>query len=223
MTDDNADQVYECTVNLSGPAAIQYKFMGGQDVFAPIVEEGPGINTICGISNGIGGYNRTHIRAGVNEVLPVVCFDLCGDCAGCGDTTACNYNPFATNIDNNLCLMPNDSCDDGLSNTFNDVYNANCECVGTVSVDELAWADQISVYPNPTDGLLNIAFQTLNAQQLNIKVFNVMGQLVMTEQFNKVVAGKNNLTVDLSGLNTGIYMVEVLGGQSQDSIRVSVK
>jgi hypothetical protein len=103
------------------------------------------------------------------------------------------------------------------------VYNANCECVGTVSVDEIVWADQINVYPNPTDGLLNIAFQTVTAQKLNVRVYNVMGQLVMSEQFNKVVAGKNNLTMDLSSLITGIYMVEVLGTQTQNSIRVSVK
>jgi len=223
MTDANGDQVYECTLNLSGPAAIQYKFIGGQDIFAPTVEEGPGINTICGINNGIGGYNRTHVRAGVNEVLPVVCFDLCGDCAGCGDSTACNYNAFATTIDNLLCAMPNDSCDDGLSNTFNDVYNDSCVCAGTVSIQEWMLADQVSVYPNPTDGLLNIAFQTINAQKLNVRVYNVMGQLVMTEQYNKVAAGKNNLTLDLTELKTGIYMVEVLGNNTQNTIRVSVK
>ena len=223
MTDANGDQVYECTLNLSGPAAIQYKFIGGQDILAPTVEEGPGINTICGISNGIGGYNRTHVRAGVNEVLPVVCFDLCGDCSGCGDSTACNYNPFATTIDNLLCAVPNDTCDDGLSNTFNDVYNDSCVCAGTVSVQEWMLADQINVYPNPTDGLLNIAFQTVNAQKVNVRVYNVMGQLVMTEQYNKVAAGKNNLTLDLTALQTGIYMVEVLGNHTQNTLRVSVK
>jgi hypothetical protein len=224
MTDGNGDQVYECTVNLSGPAAIQYKYLAGTLIGSPTIEEGPGIDsTLCGIDNGVGGWNRTHTRAGVAEVLPVVCFDLCGDCAGCGDTTACNYNPFATNIDNSLCLMPNDSCDDGLSNTFDDVYNANCECVGTVGIEEWVIADQISVYPNPTDGWLNIAFQTAQSQKVNVKVYNVMGQLVLTEQYNKVAAGKNNLTLDLSALQTGIYMVEVLGNQTQNTIRVSVK
>lgn len=223
MTDDNGDQVYECTVNIDGPEAMYYKFLGGTDIASPSIEEGPGINTICGVDNSIGGYNRLHNRAGVAEVLPVVCFDLCGDCTGCGDSTACNYNPFATTIDNLLCAVPNDSCDDGLSNTFNDVYNDSCVCAGTVSVQEWMLADQVSVYPNPTDGLLNIAFQTGNAQKVNVRVYNVMGQLVMTEQYNKVAAGRNNLTLDLTELKTGIYMVEVLGNNTQNTIRVSVK
>jgi len=87
----------------------------------------------------------------------------------------------------------------------------------------VVWADQISVFPNPTDGLLNIAFQTGNAQKVNVRVYNVMGQLVMTEQYNKVAAGRNNLTLDLTELKTGIYMVEVLGNNTQNTIRVSVK
>jgi hypothetical protein len=223
MSDSNGDQVFECTVNIDGPELFFYKFLAGDSISTPTLEEGPGINTICGVDNSIGGFNRQHARAGVAEVLPVVCFDLCGDCSGCGDSTACNYNPFATTIDNLLCAVPNDTCDDGLSNTFNDVYNDSCVCAGTVSVQEWMLADQINVYPNPTDGLLNIAFQTVNAQKVNMRVYNVMGQLVMTEQYNKVAAGKNNLTLDLTALQTGIYMVEVLGNHTQNTLRVSVK
>jgi hypothetical protein len=78
MTDANTDGVYECTVNISGSADIQYKFMNG-DVNAPTNEEGTGIIN-CGIANGVGGYNRLHTRTGIAEVLNTVCFDSCADC-----------------------------------------------------------------------------------------------------------------------------------------------
>ena len=78
MTDANSDGVYECTVNISGSADIQYKFMNG-DVNAPTNEEGAGIIN-CGIANGVGGYNRIHTRTGLAEVLNTVCFDSCADC-----------------------------------------------------------------------------------------------------------------------------------------------
>jgi len=78
MTDADLDGVYECTVNISGSADIQYKFMNG-DVNAPVNEEGTGIIN-CGIANGVGGYNRLHTRTGIAEVLNTVCFDSCADC-----------------------------------------------------------------------------------------------------------------------------------------------
>ena len=78
MTDDNLDGVYECTVNVSGVADIQYKFVNG-DVAVSANEEAAGIMN-CGIANGVGGYNRIHTRTGIAEVLNTVCFDSCADC-----------------------------------------------------------------------------------------------------------------------------------------------
>jgi hypothetical protein len=78
MTDADGDLVYECTVNVSGVADIQYKFVNG-DVTVSTNEESAGIVN-CGISNGIGGYNRIHTRSGIAEVLNTVCFDSCADC-----------------------------------------------------------------------------------------------------------------------------------------------
>jgi hypothetical protein len=78
MTDDNLDGVYECTVNVAGVADIQYKFVNG-DVTIPTNEESAGIAN-CGISNGLGGFNRIHTRTGMAEVLNTVCFDSCADC-----------------------------------------------------------------------------------------------------------------------------------------------
>jgi hypothetical protein len=78
MTDADGDLVYECTVNVSGSADIQYKFVNG-DVSVSANEEAAGVMN-CGISNGIGGYNRIYTRTGIAEVLNTVCFDSCADC-----------------------------------------------------------------------------------------------------------------------------------------------
>ena len=50
---------------------------------------------------------------------------------GCTDGSACNYDPLAEESDGS-CLYPGDSCDDGLSNTIDDVYQSNCGCQGTL-------------------------------------------------------------------------------------------
>jgi len=85
MTDDNADGIYEATFTVSGSADFFYKVVNG-DVFNPSNEEGvevlglsSGIS-LCAVENGLGGYNRTYTRSGVDEVLDIVCFNECADC-----------------------------------------------------------------------------------------------------------------------------------------------
>jgi hypothetical protein len=177
MTDVDGDDIYECVKNISGPAQFQYKYMAGTDISAPIIEEGAGIDsTGCGIDNGVGGWNRTFVRTGVDESTGAYCFDQCTDCDG---------NPIT-------------------------------------SVDELFTTD-VNVYPNPTEGVLNIALQTLTAQDVKVEVYNAMGQFIMVEKFNKVAAGKNNLNLNLNNVPTGLYIVEVSGAQLNETFRVAVK
>lgn len=77
-----------------------------------------------------------------------------------------------------------------------------------VSVDEVSSNPAISVFPNPTNGVLNIVS---DAQGVSIvEVIDVLGANVLTTSFN------GRTTVDLSGLAQGIYNVRVSnGGQSK--------
>ena len=43
---------------------------------------------------------------------------------GCTDTSACNYDSAAEQSDGS-CVYPGDSCDDGFSNTIDDVYQSD--------------------------------------------------------------------------------------------------
>lgn len=72
---------------------------------------------------------------------------------------------------------------------------------GTVGVKTISANDAISIFPNPTSGLLNI-----NAVEVNssVEVFNVIGEKVYT---NSLVKGNNS--VDLSGLSNGAYFVKL--------------
>ena len=50
---------------------------------------------------------------------------------GCTNMDACNYDAFAE-VDNGLCVLVGDSCDDGNPATLNDVINDDCLCAGEV-------------------------------------------------------------------------------------------
>ena len=72
---------------------------------------------------------------------------------------------------------------------------------GSVGIKTISNNDAISIFPNPTSGLLNI-----NAVEVNssVEVYNVIGEKVYT---NSLVKGNNS--IDLSGLSNGAYFVKL--------------
>lgn len=49
---------------------------------------------------------------------------------GCTDPLSCNYNPLA-NMNDNTCIYPDAPCDDNNPDTYNDILDSNCNCLGT--------------------------------------------------------------------------------------------
>jgi uncharacterized protein (TIGR02145 family) len=72
---------------------------------------------------------------------------------GCTNVQACNYNVSATQ-DDGSCLYPNATCDDGNSNTINDVINSSCICSGILIVNGCtnALACNYNISANVDDG-----------------------------------------------------------------------
>jgi hypothetical protein len=76
------------------------------------------VRAFCQNAFGI-GYSRVKSFSTPGQIL-----------AGCADINACNYNPDAI-MNDGTCVYPWYSCDDNNANTFNDMYDGNCQCVGT--------------------------------------------------------------------------------------------
>ena len=89
------------------------------------------------------------------------------------------------------------------------------ECTPTREIRKIVFSDQsenptgfdklfasaIEVYPNPTQSQLVV--QGIEAQQV-VRVFSMQGQLLIT-----AVADANTATVNVSGLQTGSYLLQV--------------
>jgi photosystem II stability/assembly factor-like uncharacterized protein len=72
------------------------------------------------------------------------------------------------------------------------------------SVPEYYYPDeQVLVYPNPTDGIVSINFNK-DMVKAHVKVYDVMGALAFSEEFNDLQKGRT-LSLNLSSLNPGMY------------------
>ena len=63
--------------------------------------------------------------------------------------------------------------------------------------------DYLSIYPNPTSSVLNVSLLGLEAQTFQVK--NVLGQIVLK--------GNNMKTIDVSKLNSGVYILQLHIGE----------
>jgi len=66
---------------------------------------------------------------------------------------------------------------------------------------------EISVYPNPTNGIFNVDFKKAD----NINVVNMLGSVIFEEKVEQIVSGTK--TIDLTNFANGIYFIQVLDGE----------
>src|SRR5690606_27331008 len=82
-----------------------------------------------------------------------------------------------------------------------------------ITIDEFNFAS-FNMYPNPSDGIFNISTQNV----LNLEVYDITGKLVYTQ--NQV---QNNSRIDLSFLNSGMYIAKVMDNNNSHSQKIVIK
>ncbi len=86
----------------------------------------------------------------------------------------------------------------------------NCASVSIHNIDLRASFFQL--YPNPTEGIVTIVGQLSEAQDVNIEVFDVFGQMVYQETITSTTSIDSQ--IDLSLYLNGLYIVNVHAGES---------
>ena len=116
--------------------------------------------------------------------------------SGGGETTGGNYSNFAvlgeTFVD--FSVSGGD-----YSTTIGFLYASDIN----TGIDEIILNNEdINIFPNPTSNELFIEMQ--NRKDVNISIFNSIGQIVYKSKVET-----NRETINVTGLQTGIYFVEI--------------
>ncbi len=86
-------------------------------------------------------------------------------------------------------------------------FDACADC--SIDINELAGASNFNVYPNPSNGLVNISFDVTKAINADLKVINSLGQVILFENIGSVV-GNHVTAIDLSTIGAGVYTVQLI-------------
>jgi hypothetical protein len=80
----------------------------------------------------------------------------------------------------------------------------SCEpCV--VGINDVNEATTLSVYPNPAQGLLNVALNHVVTSDMNVRVMDASGRVVMALQLNPV----QKFALETKSLTNGVYFIQV--------------
>ncbi len=82
--------------------------------------------------------------------------------------------------------------------------------------------DKLSIYPNPANDRFTVTFNNqLSGDSINVNVYDVLGQLVISKQYNNI--GVFEQTIDASTLNSGVYLVKVGNGVTSSTKKLIIR
>lgn len=81
---------------------------------------------------------------------------------------------------------------------------------------------ELNLYPNPTQGILNLSLNLNSATHLTLEVLNMLGAEVMRQDRGMLSAGKHNTDLDLNQLTDGIYQLRISTDAGQVVKRVEL-
>lgn len=92
-----------------------------------------------------------------------------------------------------------------------------------VSVNDSEFFSSVNVFPNPTQDVTNVVLGMSVSADVSIDVINMLGQTVMSDDFGTLPAGEQRIELNLEGLESGMYLVNVTADGNVSTMRVTLK
>lgn len=87
----------------------------------------------------------------------------------------------------------------------------------SVGLTELLSKTNVSMYPNPTRGILNVNLKGYKSQVVQMNICDSRGRVVMSKEILK-----SSNAFDLSGLPKGVYVVQLKNGKNSSNSKIVV-
>lgn len=149
----------------------------------------------------------------------------CGACNGSVTVTVAGGAPpyvfqwsngAVTSSVNGLCA--------GIYNvTAYDAYGCSVTAAGVIGTGCRSGADEVinkaQVTPNPNHGIATLNLYSINDEAAVLRVLDVTGKLLQTRNVN-LAKGQNFIDIDMSEFANGVYMLQRLGGDEMETVKL---
>ncbi|MGB0402898.1 MAG: Omp28-related outer membrane protein [Salibacteraceae bacterium] len=185
-------------------------------------------------------YASAMLNANSNDGLSIMVSKDCGNTwASLWSKSGNDLSPFGT--DNSAILVPsaesnwNDATvplqveGDLLVKVVvtagggNSMWLDDIQIYSATSVNNIASVSNIKTYPNPVNNNLSIDINADNASDMDIRVLDITGKVVIDLGSNRIETGMNTISVNTSSLETGVYNVHISSNEGSEVKRIIVE
>ena len=89
------------------------------------------------------------------------------------------------------------------------------------SIEENIFEGKISVYPNPTNRILNLDMMGVTPSEYQIKFTNILGEIIYVSSEN--ISGIYNDVIDLSSFGKGTYVIQIKNKESVFTDKIVIR
>ncbi|MBC7694049.1 MAG: T9SS type A sorting domain-containing protein [Burkholderiales bacterium] len=216
------------SATLTASGATTYSWTSGStSSIAVVTPTGNSTYTITGENNGCFGYAA--VSVGVNS-LPSVSAMTSNTllCSNLGESAVLTVSTSATSYTwSNGANTMSTSVTPTSGTTYTVVVNdGNCNGIATVFVDAQIctginnniMVSGITIYPNPTNGVLNISISSELAGSTSVEVYDAIGKLVIKDTLSN-----DTNTINLSKLEDGLYVFKIINNNKTIKVGKVVK
>lgn len=94
-------------------------------------------------------------------------------------------------------------------NSYGCSLTSSPKVVTVLGVDEVSQSDNIKIYPNPTNGEVNLSFNIQQEGNYTLTLANVLGQVVYKDDIH--LNGPETKAINMANFGNGIYMLSING------------
>ncbi len=92
----------------------------------------------------------------------------------------------------------------------------------TLGVSDNLDLKNISIYPNPTSGIVYLDISSINLEKVTVSVTNIIGQELYTKSYDKV-ANEFHTTLDLGGFAKGTYLIKIESDKGNSMQKITLQ
>ena len=94
--------------------------------------------------------------------------------------------------------------------------------IGTVGINENAFTNAVSVYPNPSSALFNVSFETKKPVDVQLSITDIAGREIYNYNEQKVT-GQFAKAINLDANAKGVYVVKIICGNEVYHQKITLK
>ena len=108
-----------------------------------------------------------------------------------------------------------------MDNYYYDINDADISISGVLEVAKSITFSDLSLHPNPTNGIVTLSFTPKSQEKIKISLFDISGRQIE----NKLFENKGSFTTQLNyrHITSGVYFVKIAVGNESSTMKLLIQ